>query len=68
MSEKPAIQLSSALQDDHSEIDGKTNVAEKQCDKDATHQHGLTDKLQMTKRIVIRKTELMANQYDNWFL
>ena len=31
-------------------------------------EYGMPDKLKVTKSLVIRKAELMAKQYDTWFL
>ncbi|CAR21798.1 ARN family MFS transporter [Lachancea thermotolerans CBS 6340] len=49
---------------------GKANVVqtEKEFSHDSKNEPELGDKLQITKRIVIRKAELMANQYDGWLL
>lgn len=67
MSDTPAVEPSPLLDQEVSQTNGKTIIVEKQCSKDVVHEHELPDKLQVTKSIIIRKSELMAKQYDSWF-
>ncbi|CUS25196.1 LAQU0S33e00166g1_1 [Lachancea quebecensis] len=51
-----------------SKVDGKDTVEEKLFSKTAETEQAPSDRFEVTESIVIRKAELMAKQYDSWFL
>ncbi|SCU98866.1 LAMI_0F16534g1_1 [Lachancea mirantina] len=49
-------------------LDDRNSVLERQLTENEVNKSGSVDKLASTRKIVVRKAELMAKQYDTWYL
>lgn len=54
--------------DEKSKIGGKAIEVEEKVEDQSSNEYKMRDKMKMTKSLVIRKAELMAKQYDSWYL
>ncbi|SCU86258.1 LADA_0D13388g1_1 [Lachancea dasiensis] len=68
MSDSHLGTFSAGLNDSSAKVDEKNVVLERQFSDDFGMQSYSHDKLAATKSIVIRKAELMANEYNTWWL